>query len=101
MRAWIQKLTLCAALTTAWLMPSFALAGVQSGKVMMVMENQLALIDSSTDEMHRFDISAAAIYRNGLPVASAALKSGDWVTVTTEMQDGALVATLVEAGSDR
>jgi hypothetical protein len=88
-------------LAACGLAPSIALADVQTGKVFMVMENQLAVMDSAKNEMHRFDISMAAVYRNGLLAAPAALANGDWVTVTTEMQDGRLVATLVEASSDR
>jgi hypothetical protein len=97
MRAWIHAFALIIALC----IPSVAFADVQTGKVMMVMENQLAVIDAVKNESHRFDISSAAIYRNGLLVQPAALASGDWVTVTSELQEGRLVATLVEAASDR
>jgi len=72
-----------------------------SGKVLMVVENQLTVGEMGSKDMRHFDISAAAIYKNGLPASSAALAMGDWVTVTSEMQDGRLVAMLVEAGSNR
>lgn len=87
-------------LAVGGLMTPLALADVQTGKVLMVVENHLAVIGPANEEVVRFDISEAAIYRNGLPVPPAGLVSGDWVTVTTEIQDGRKVATLVEAGGD-
>ncbi len=73
---------------------------ISSGKIMMVVENQLSVLEMPKREMRQFDVSKAAVYRNGLPVSAQALGSGDWVTVTAEQRDGRLVATLVEAASD-
>ena len=98
MRPWIQALTLSLALV----LPGIAMASVQTGKVMMVMENQLSVANSMSEAVRHFDISTASIYRNGLPVPASKLALGDWVTVTTEkLEDGRDVVTLVEAGSDR
>jgi hypothetical protein len=88
-------------LTLCTITSSQSLAEVQTGKVLLVVENQLAVVGTGGEEVMRFDISEAAIYRNGLPATAAGLASGDWVTVTTEMQEGRKVATLVEAGGDR
>jgi hypothetical protein len=82
-------------------LPQAALAEVQTGKILVVMESKLAIVGPGGADVHHFDISKAAIFRNGLPTPPAGLASGDWVTVTTETQDGREVATLVEAGSDR
>jgi hypothetical protein len=99
MRAIFKTITSVLLLTVV-LATSIAQAAAYSGKVFMVVENQLAVVDPA-NEMQRFDISMAAIYRNGLLAPSAALSNGDWVTVTAEDRDGRLVATLVEASSDR
>ena len=100
MYARIQACLATIILVLAFCLPVFAMETVSSGKIMMVVENQLAVMEMSKKEMRQFDVSGAAIYRNGLPVSAAALGSGDWVTVTAEQKDGRLVATLVEAASD-
>lgn len=81
--------------------PKLAVADVQTGKILVALENKLAIVGPGGAEVYHFDISKAAIFRNGLPSPPAALASGDWVTVTTEKQEGREVTTLVEAGSDR
>src|SRR5687768_15021384 len=100
MRAWIYKSLMGILLLACGFVPSIARAEVQMGKVFMIVENQLTVMDPSKKDMQRFDISKADVYRNGLIATPAALAHGDWVTVTTEMQDDRLVVTLVEANSD-
>ncbi len=98
MRGYSLILALCVALIA----PMMADAAIETGKVVMVVENHLIVRGDKPQEAQRFDITDANIYRNGLPVRSSALVSGDWVTVTTEkQQDGVLRVTLVDAGSDR
>lgn len=82
-------------------LPSFALAGIQAGKVVMVVGNDLAMIDMQKSETFRFDIGDTMVLRDGLLVKPSSLQSGDWVTVTTEMQENKEVVTLVEASSNR
>src|SRR5688572_240404 len=98
MRAWICQLIV---LLSCALTPSLAWADMHTGKVFTVVENQLTVMASSEKEQHRFDLSNATVLRDGLQAKPSALLQGDWVTVTTEMQDGRPVATLVEASSNR
>ena len=69
---------------------------VKAGKVGMVVENNLSVIDDKNEVQH-FDIGKAQIYRNGLPTQATALVPGDWVTVTYLADAGRNVAILVEA----
>jgi hypothetical protein len=100
MRNWILTCLVLVVFLVGICAAAFAKESMHTGRVMMVVENNLSVMDTATKKVRHFDVGAAMVLRNGLPVSPTALAGGDWVTITAEEQDGRLAATLVEAASD-
>jgi hypothetical protein len=87
------------ALTLAlWMNSATWAADMHQGKVVEVGAGKITMTDVAGKNQHTHDVATnAAVTCEGKTCGLSDIKSGDMVTVTTDMKDGKTMATKIEA----